>query len=204
VVVDNSKDCIVSAQYSNLEPADRPLIKKADFKAKVKVLANKAGDEPITFSYVETTKTGRTNSATIKNRAGGDEIVKGDTMTVTLETVKTTDDDTLRHAVLVLTMNPGQDLKSDADDVCYGIHVESDKRFGLERHAEFDFVSATPIPHGQQPTAGTFSGEAEYANGQSVSLKGSFSPDGFSAEYHGPDGAAKLEFNKNGFLVSNP
>jgi hypothetical protein len=204
VVADKSKDCIVLAEYSDLEPKDRPLIKKVDFKAKVKVLADKAGDEPISFSYVETTKLGRTNSVTLRNRAGGDEIVKGDTMIVRLETVKTADEDTLRHAVIEFAMNPGQDLKSDADDVCYSIHIESDKRFGLERHAEFDFVSATPIPHGQAPTAGTFSGKADYANGQSVTLKGSFSPAGFTAEYAGPDGSFKIEFNQNGIVASNP
>jgi hypothetical protein len=204
IVIDNSRDCIVLAQYSDIEPEDRPLIQKVDFKAKIKVLAHKAGDVPMSFSYVETTKNGRTNSATIRNRAGGDEIVKGDTLYVTLETTKTADSDTLKHAILVFAMNPGQDLTSDADDSCYSIHVESDKRFGLERHAEFDFVSASPIPHGQLPTAGTFSGEADYANGKSVTLKGSFSPTGFSAEYKGPDGSAKVEWNLSGILSSNP
>lgn len=204
IVADNGRDCTVLAQYWELEPKDRPLIKKAEFKAKLKVLAHKAGDEPISFSYVETTKTGRTNSATIRNRAGGDEIVKGDTLYVRLETTKTSADDTLAHALIEFAMNPGQDLKTDADDSCYSIHVESDKRFGLERHAEFDFVSANPIPHGQAPTAGTFSGEATYANGKTVTLKGSFSPTGFSAEYKGPDGTAKLEWGTTGLVVANP
>jgi hypothetical protein len=204
IVTDNSKDCTVLAQYTDLEPKDRPLIKKVEFKAKLKVLAHKAGDEPMSFSYVETTKNGRTNSATIRNRAGGDEIVKGDTLYVRLETTKTSADDTLQHALIEFAMNPGPDLKSDADDSCYSIHVESDKRFGLERHAEFDFVSAHPIPHGQVPTAGTFSGEADYANGTSVTLKGSFSPTGFSAEYKGPDGTAKVEWSLTGVVATNP
>lgn len=204
VVVDNAKDCVVLAAYSDLEPKDRPLIKQADFKAKVKVLAHKAGTEPISLSYVETTKLGRTNSVTMRNRNGGEEIIRGDTMYVRLETVKTADDDTLRHAVVEFAMNPGQDLNSDSDDVCYGIHIESDKRFGLERHAEFDFTSATPIPHGQAPTAGTFSGKADYANGQSATLTGSFSPDGFTVEFTGPDGTAKLELDRNGAMASNP
>jgi hypothetical protein len=158
----------------------------------------------MSFSYVETTKNGRTNSATLRNRAGGDEIVKGDTLYVRLETTKTAADDTLAHALIVFAMNPGQDLKSDADDSCYSIHVESDKRFGLERHAEFDFVSANPIPHGQAPAAGTFSGKAEYANGATVTLKGSFSPTGFSAEYKGPDGSAKVEWSLTGVVAANP
>lgn len=204
VVIDNSKDCIVLAQYSDVEPKDRPLIERVDFKAKLKVLAHKAGNEPRSFSYVEITKNGRTNSATLRNRAGGDEIVKGDTMFVTLETTKTADTDTLKHALIEFAMNPGQDLSTDADDSCYSIHVESDNRFGLERHAEFDFTSAAPIPHGQLATAGTFSGEADYANGATVTLKGSFSPTGFSAEYKGPDGSAKVEWNLSGILTSNP
>jgi hypothetical protein len=204
IVADNSQDCVVLAQYWELEPKLRPWIEKVEFKAKLKVLAHKAGDEPMSFSYVETTKNGRTNSATLRNRAGGDEIVKGDTLYVRLETTKTAADDTLAHALIVFAMNPGQDLKSDADDSCYSIHVESDKRFGLERHAEFDFVSANPIPHGQAPAAGTFSGKAEYANGATVTLKGSFSPTGFSAEYKGPDGSAKVEWSLTGVVAANP
>lgn len=204
IVADNSEDCLVLAQYWELEPKDRPLIKKVEFKAKIKVLADKAGNEPKSFSYVETTKNGRTNSVTIRNSAGGDEIVAGDTLYVRLETIKTSADDTLKHAFIEFAMNPGQDLKTDADDSCYSIHVESDKRFGLERHAEFDFVSARPIPHGQVPTAGTFSGEADYANGANVSLKGSFSPTGFSAEYKGPDGTAKVEWSLTGVVATNP
>jgi hypothetical protein len=204
IVVDNSKECVVLAQYWELEPKDRPWIKKAEFKAKLRVLAQKAGDEPMSFSYVETTMNGRTNSVGIRNSAGGEEILKGDTLRVRLETTKTAADDTLAHAYIEFAMNPGQDLKSDADDSCYSIHVESDKRFGLERHAEFDFVSASPIPHGQLPTAGTFSGEAHYANGADISLKGSFSPTGFSAEFKGPDGTAKVEWGLTGVVAVNP
>jgi hypothetical protein len=201
VITDNSKTCIVVAEYSDIEPKDRPLIARAEFKAKVRILANKAGDEPISFSYTETTKFGRTNTVTIKNREGGDEIVKGDTMRVFLKTSVSRDDDTLKSASVEFVMNPGQDLKSDADDVCYAIHITSDKRFGLERHAEFHFVSATPIPHGQEPTAGTFSGKADYANGKSISLKGSFSPDGFEAEFTGPEGTASIKWSKTGTVL---
>ncbi len=202
VVTDNSKDCIVLAEYSDIEPKDRPLIARVDFKAKIRVFANKAGDEPVSFSYTETTKGHRTNVVTIKNREGGDEIIKGDTMTVHLETTVSLSTDTLKHATLDFVMNPGQNLKSDSDDVCYAIHITSEKQFGFERSASFNFVSATPIPHGQAPTAGTFDGEATYANGKSITLKGSFSPDGFSVTFTGPDGTAKIEYNKNGDLVS--
>jgi hypothetical protein len=205
VITDNSKTCIVLAKYSEIEPKDRPLIQKADFEAKVRIFANKAGDEPISFSYTETTKFGRTNTVTIKNRAGGSEIVKGDTMTVHLETSVSHSDDTLKHAVVEFVMNPGQDLKSDSDDVCYAIHIKTSKRFGLEREAEFNFVSAKPIPHGAEPEAGTFDGKATYANGKTASLKGSFSPDGFSAEFTGPEGnTVKVEYTKNGDVASNP
>ena len=81
------------------------------------------------------------------------EIVKGDTMTVHLETTVTTADDTLKHASVDFVMNPGQDLNSDSDDVCYAIHVSTEKKFGLERSSEFHFISDKGIPHGQEPTA---------------------------------------------------
>lgn len=201
VIADNSKNCIVIAEYTDIEPKDRPLIARAEFKAKVRVLANKAGDEPISFSYTETTKFGRTNTVTLKNREGGDEIVKNDTMRVFLKTSVASATDTLKSASIEFVMNPGSDLKSDADDVCYAIHIVSDKRFGFERHAEFHFVSAAPIPHGQEPTAGTFSGKADYANGKSISLKGSFSPDGFEAEFTGPEGTATIKWSKSGTVI---
>jgi hypothetical protein len=205
VITDNSKTCIVLAKYSEFEPKDRPLIKKVDFEAKVRVFANKAGDEPVSFSYQETTKLGRVNVVTIKNRAGGTEIVKGDTMTVHLETTVAAADDTLKHATIDFVMNPGQDLKSDTDDVCYAIHIATQKKFGLEREAEFHFISDEGIPHGQEPVAGTFYGSAKYANGQTASVKGSFSPAGFSAEYTGPEGnTIKVEYTKSGTLVGTP
>ena len=205
VITDNSDTSIVLARYSVFEPKDRPLIKKADFEAKVRVLPNKAGDEPMTFSYQETTKSGRTNKVSIKNRAGGTEIVKGDTMTVRLETTVTPAEDTLKNAVVEFVMNMGQDLKSDTDDVCYAIHVKTSKRFGLEREAEFNFISAQPIPHGAEPVAGSFDGKATYANGKTATLSGTFSPAGFSVKYTGPEGnTVTVEFTKRGDLVSNP
>ncbi|MDB5048030.1 MAG: hypothetical protein JWO30_1101 [Fibrobacteres bacterium] len=205
VITDNSKTCIVLAKYSEFEPLLRPFIKKVDFEAKVRVFANKAGDEPVSFSYQETTKFGRVNSVTIKNREGGTEIVKGDTMTVHMETTVSTAADTLKHATIDFVMNMGQDLKSDTDDVCYAIHIATQKRFGLEREAEFHFISDEGIPHGQEPVAGSFYGSAKYANGQTASLKGSFSPTGFSAEFTGPEGnKVTVEYTKSGDLVGNP
>ncbi len=205
VVTDNSKTCLVLAKYSEIEPKDRPLIAKADFEAKVRVFANKAGDEPVTFTYSETTKLHRTNVVTIKNREGGNEIVKGDTMTVHMETTVAAADDTLKHATIEFVMNPGQDLKNDSDDVCYAIHIKSSKRLGFEREAEFNFASAKPIPHGAEPVEGSFDGKATYANGKSASMHGSFSPNGFSAEFTGPEGnTVKVEYSKNGDLTSNP
>lgn len=202
IVTDNAKTSIVLAKYTEIEPKDCPLIKKADFEAKVRVFANKAGDEPVSFSYTETTKFGRTNVVTIKNRAGGTEIVKGDTMTVRLETTVSSAEDTLKHAVVEFVMNPGQDLKSDSDDVCHAIHITSEKRFGLERSAEFHFISNEPIPHGQEPVAGSFNGTATYANGKTASLKGTFSPDGFSAEFTGPEGnAVKVQYSRSGTVL---
>lgn len=205
IVTDNRKDCVVLANYSEMYPKDRPLVKKVTFAAKVKVLAKKAGNEPISFSYEEEMISGRVNTATIKNREGGSEIVKGDTMTVRLETAVASADDTLKHAVIEFVMNPGQDLNSDLDDSCYAINISTEKKFGLERTAEFHFISDAPIPHGQEPKSGTFNGSATYANGKSASLKGSFSPTSFKAQYTGPEGGtATVEFTKSGDLVSNP
>jgi hypothetical protein len=204
IVTDNGKTCVVLAKYSELNPKDRPLVKKATFEAKVRVFPKATGgDEPVTFAYEEEMLSGRINSVTIKNRAGGPEFVKGDTMTVKMETTVANANDTLKHGVIEIVMNPGQNLSTDLDDSCYALHITTEKKFGFERSAEFNFISAHPILHGQEPTAGTFDGRATYANGKTASLKGSFSPSGFSAEYTGPDGGtAKVEYTKSGNLLA--
>lgn len=203
IVMDNSKTNIVIAKYFEMNPTNRPFVKKVSFVAKVRILTNKTGDEPVSFSYEEEMKSGRINSATIKNRAGGDEIVKNDTMTVHLETLVVSADDTLKSATLDFVMNPGSDLKSDTDDVCYSVHITTEKKFGLERSSDFTFISDSPVPHGQEPKAGSFSGHATYANGKSASLKGSFSPTSFKAEYTGPEGGtATVEYNKSGEVIA--
>lgn len=205
VVTDNSKDCLVILKHSATEPEDRPLVAKAEFEARVLVLAHKAGDEPVGFSYKETMKSGRVNQISIKNEDGGSDIVKGGRMTVRLETTASANGDTLRRATVDFVMTPGQDLKNDSDDVCYEIHIVTQKRLGLEREAEFHFISAEPIPHGQEPVAGNFHGKAVYANGKSASLEGSFSPTGFSAEYTGPDGqTASVTYSLTGAVVAAP
>lgn len=201
-VGDNASDQICLARWFELNPVGKPFVKKATAEAKLKVFKNKAGDEPISFSATEELITGRVNAVSMKNREGGADIIKGDTMWVKIETTRSSDDDTLQHSEIVIVMNPGQDLKSEDDDLCYAIHVKTQKRFGFERSAEFNFVSAAPIPHGKEPAAGSFDGKATYANGKTATLKGSFSPAGFQAEYTGPEGnTVSVEFTKSGDVI---
>lgn len=201
-VGDNASDQVVVASWFEMNPADKPLVRKSTANAKLKVFKDKAGDEPISFSFTEEWKTGRVNAVTLKNRHGGEDILKGDTMWVKIETTKAAADDTVHHAEIVVVMNPGQDLKSDADDLCYSFHIKTQKRWGFERSAEFNFVAGEPVPHGQDAKSGRFDGKATYANGKSATLKGSFSPDGFSAEFTGPEGnTVKVEYAKTGDVI---
>lgn len=201
-VGDNAKDQIVTAKWYEINPPLKPWVRKTAAEARLKVFAHKSGDEPITFSASEELVTGRVNAISMKNRLGGDSIIKGDTMWVGIETTRSRSDDTLQHAEIVVIMNPGQDLKSDADDLCYAFHIKTQKRFGFERSAEFNFVAGEPVPHGKDPVSGTFDGKVTYANGQSATLQGEFSPSGFSAEYTGPDGnSVKVEFTKSGDVI---
>lgn len=199
LVGDNGKDCIVQAHFWEMNPKDKPLVRKADAVIKMKVFAQKAGDEPISFSYTEEMKSGRVNKVSLMNRQGGSDIIKNDTMQVKLETTVASDDDTLKHAEIVFVMNPGNDLKSDSDDLLYAIHIKTSKQRGFERDAEFNFVSDAAIPHGQQPVSGRFDGHVSYADGKSASLEGTFSPTGFSAKFTGPEGnTVSVEYAKNG------
>jgi hypothetical protein len=202
LVGDNAKICVTLVRWFELDPAGKPLVKKQTAEAKIRVFANKAGDEPVSFAFTEELETGRVNSLSIRNRHGESEILKGDTLWVTLATAKTAADDTLRHAEIVFVMNPGEDLKSESDDVCYAIHVKTEKKLGFERSAEFHFVAGEPVPHGQDPGSGTFEGKATYANGKTAALKGSFTPEGFKAEFTGPEGnTVTVEFTRSGDVV---
>jgi hypothetical protein len=202
IVTDNSQDCIVKAHFWEMSPKDKPFVKKADASITLKILANKAGNEPITFAYTEEMKSGRVNTVSLKNTKGGSDIIKNDTMWVKLETTVASDDDTLKHAEIVFVMNPGSDLTTDTDDMLYAIHVKTHKQHGFERDAEFNFVSDEAIPHGQQPVSGSFDGNVSYANGKSASLEGTFSPTKFSAKYTGPEGnSVTVEYTKNGEVV---
>lgn len=201
-VGDNSIEQVAIAKWFEMHPAGKPLVLKATAEAKLRIFANKAGDEPIAFTCTEEMISGRVNSVSMKNRNGTADIIKGDTLWVKIETTKAAADDTLRHAEIVIVMNPGQDLKSESDDLCYAIHIRTEKKLGFERSAEFNFVAGEPVPHGQDPVSGTFDGKATYANGKSATLKGSFSPSGFSAEFTGPEGnTVKVEFAKNGDVI---
>ncbi len=206
IIVDNADTSLVEMRFSDYEPLDRPLVKERHTHAKVRVFGkdengNDQGDEPVSFGYTETLKSGRVTTVSLRNPNGGEDLVAGDTMTVSVETVAKRDDDTLKTLSLEIVMNPGQDLKSEDDDSVYAFHVKSSKHLGFEREAEFHFYADTPVLHGQEPTAGHFSGKATYANGQTATLEGSFSPRGFSAEYTGPQGSTlDVDFDLAGAL----
>lgn len=201
-VGDNAIDQVVLATWFEMNPAGKPFVKKATATAKVRLFAHQAGDEPVSFSYTEELITGRVNAVSLRNRDGGSDIIKNDTLWVKIETTKSAATDTLQHAEITVVMNPGNDLKNDTDDVCYAFHIKTQKRFGFERSAEFNFVAGEPVPHGEDAKSGSFDGKATYANGQSATLKGSFSPDGFSAEFTGPEGnTVKVEFARSGAVI---
>jgi hypothetical protein len=202
VVVDNADTSIVVVEMGDLEPLDRPLVKERHAHAKVKLFGKDKGDQPMAFGYTETMKNGRVNTVSMKNRFGKEDLIPNDTMTVRLETVAKREDDTLKTLSLEFVMNPGPDLKSEADDSAYAFHIHSTKHIGLEREAEFHFYADSPVLHGAEPTAGHFDGKATYANGKSATLKGEFSPKGFHAEYIGPEGGTwTVDYTLAGIVI---
>lgn len=201
VVVNNADTSIVLVTFSENEPLLRPRVASVQAHAKVRLFGKDKGDQPMSFGYTETLKNGRVSSVSLKNRQGGEDLIAGDTMTVHLQTTVASATDTLKSLSIDIVMNPGSDLKSEADDKLYALHIRSEKKMGFERKAEFHFWADPAVGHGEQPKAGRFEGEATYANGQSASLKGDFSPVGFHAEYTGPQGeSASVLFNLAGHV----
>jgi hypothetical protein len=205
-VTDNTlASSLVDVILVDHEPADKPWVAKQEAEIRMKVLAHEAGEEPISFHFVEYLKNGRENEISLRNSEGGKTFIANDTMTVILETRKTRQDDTLRSARIEFVMNPGSDLSSEDDDLLYALHVKTESRLGFERSAEFHFISDEPVTHGQEPKAGAFEGKATYANGHSTSVSGHFSPSGFSIEFTGPEGnQLKVEMDASGSVVANP
>ncbi len=196
VVVNNADTSVVRVTFSEQEPLLRPRVASVNAHAKVRLFGKDKGDEPMSFGYTETLKNGRVNSVTMKNRQGGEDLIANDTMTVLLQTTVASASDTLKSLSIEFVMNPGTDLKSEDDNLLYALHIRSEKKKGFERKAEFHFWADPAVRHGEQPKAGRFEGEATYANGQTASLKGDFSPTGFHAEYSGPNGeSASVMFN---------
>ncbi len=203
-VTDNTKaSSIVKVSFFEINPKNKPLVKKTTVTAKIRVIANNGGDEPISFSTQEELVTGRTNSVSMQNRLGSDEMIKDDTLWVTIATMVSTKSDTLRGASVVFVMNPGHDLKSEADDSLYAIHAKHDKKLGWERHTEFNLISTTPILHGEKPVAGMFDWKANYANGKSASAEGSFAVGVYHATFTGPEGnTLKVNYDAKGEIVA--
>lgn len=187
------------------KPEGKPWVERQEAEIRLRVLGRKGGEIPVSFHFTEFLKNGRENEVSLLNGQGGDEIIAGDTLHVIVETRKTREDDTLRSARLEFVMNPGSDLESEEDDVLYAFHAAIESRFGFERAAEFHFSAAEPVPHGEEPRAGSFTGRVTYANGQSAEVSGSFAPEGFEVEFIGPDGnRVKLEMNATGSIAAAP
>ncbi len=196
---------LVDVLLIDAEPEGKPWVARQEAEIRVRVLARKGGDIPVSFHFVEFLKNGRENEVSLLNDQGGSEIIAGDTLHVIVETRKTPEDDTLRSARLEFVMNPGSDLQSEEDDVLYAFHAATESRIGFERAAEFHFTAAEPVPQGEEPRAGSFTGSVTYANGQTAEVSGTFSPEGFSVEFIGPEGnRVKLEMNAAGSIAAAP
>jgi|GEM_PF-1963739 len=185
---------VVELRFKEVSPQGRPLVAELSGTAKIRLFGQDAGDEPVGFSYVETMKSGRINTVTLKNTRGEAEILGDDTLTVTLQTRAERADDTLKNLSVDFVMSLGKNLQSDADDSCYAFHVHSMKKIGLEREAEFHFLPDEPVLHGENPVSGHFEGQITFADGGMATLTGNFSPTGFHTEISG-DAVAAGEFD---------
>ncbi len=203
VVVNNDGVSIVTVKYWQLKPA--PGVDSESATARVLAPGYAQPTVPITFTYTQYLSNGRINQAYVRNSQGGDSLIADDTTHLFLTTQVSNQNDTLQAAQVEVVFNPGSDLNSDSDNVFYGLNVTTQKRLGWERAAEFHFTSATPVPFGQNPTAGNFSAAATYANGQTATLAGSFSPSGYQATYTDPNGnTVNVTYNPSGQVVTNP
>ncbi len=182
---------VVSLELVTTNPRNKPFVQESRVRAKIRILADNAGDEPVAFFAEEIFKNGRVHTIRMENALGEEEIIKGDTLRVIVETQGAPRNDSLRSMKLIYTLNPGQDLKDESDNSLYSFSLYARKSRGAEREAEFHFIADKPVPHGQEPESGAFNSKLTYANGKSVTLAGSFSPEGFEAVFTGPEGGSK-------------
>lgn len=134
---------------------------------------------PARFSAESETRVRHLDGVRRRNRIrildlGGGEDAGGDTVLARFTTTGSAPTDTLDSLETTLTMRIG-DFEDDGDDTVYALEVRVAKRLGEERTAAFAFRSDRPIPHGEDPEAGSLSLRAGYADGTALDVEGTLS-----------------------------
>jgi hypothetical protein len=162
IAIDNGKPSLVDADwYAEGPTEDEPGAVWSRFRMRILAVYGAAGQDLKRFSAEQETRGGRRLDASIRNLDGGEDFDLADTVLARFRVVGTAPSDTVDTLETSIRMRIGN-FEDKSDDLTYTLSVRARKKLGEERLATFDFVSAKPIPHGEDPELGDLTMRVEY------------------------------------------
>jgi hypothetical protein len=145
-------------------------------------------DRTAQFSAEEKLVTGRLNRVWVVDESGDPTISAGEIAIVHFATNSPAVADSEITAQAVFTIDPGEDLGDESDNLLHEIALAKSFRFGALDTMTFHCTFEPPVLHGREPTSGAFELTATYRNGKTASLVGTFTTGVLKATYTGPEG----------------
>ena len=169
---------------------DNPLKPLVDYGKAILRIERDARDveRTVRLAAEEKLVTGRLNRVWVVDESGDSTISAGETALVHFATNSPAVADSETTAQAVITVDPGQNLGEESDNRLRGLLLAKSYRFGVLDSMQFSCTFDPAVPHGEEPTAGSFELQAIYRNGKTASLAGTFENDVINATYTGPEG----------------
>jgi hypothetical protein len=172
IALDNRRPSLVDVEwYAEGPTEDEPGAVWNRFRMRVLAVHGAGGQDVKRFSAEQETRDGRRQTASIRNLDGGEDFDLADTVVARFRVEGTAPADTVDTLETSIRMRIG-DFEDKSDDLTYALSVRARKKLGEERLATFDFVSAKPIPHGEDPELGDLEMRVEYEDGSVLDVEG--------------------------------
>ncbi|MBN1309527.1 MAG: hypothetical protein JXA18_16525 [Chitinispirillaceae bacterium] len=169
---------------------DNPLKPLMEYgRATLRIERDGEGKErTVRFTAEEKFITGRLNRVWVVDESGDSTVGIGEIALVHFATNSPAVVDSEITARAVFTIDPGEDFGDVSDNLLMEMLLAKSFRFGRLDSMDFHCTFDPSVPHGQKATAGSFELTAQYRNGQTATLVGSFSAGVIEATYTGPQG----------------
>ena len=173
IVIDNAKPSLVDLEFFQRGPTpDHRDAEWSRASLRLVVVYKVEPSEVKRARFEAKTTDGRTLTSVLRNRQGGEDIDRRDTLEAHLEVRASLARDSLDSMETVFVMSHGRNLEDGRDDSLYAFKVQVAKKIGEETSGRFEFQSDRPIPSGGKPVSGGLSMRVEYADGTFLVVDG--------------------------------